>query len=342
MRVTFAVLLSFASLTLHGASRPLNPLVPRLATSDAVTTECAEGTTFAPEPRIDVADIPEPERSGIEMASMPPPSSSLRVQFQEAQAALAREDRRTFSDALARIRATLADYPPGGEKSAAQNVLGVYEDVAVLWEAQFQSPFFAEESAAYRAASDYPGWAEGVRRNILVDDRDHRFYPARESRQYLAGVAATRLQRLGVERDEPRTALPAIRPRRGPGKVETHVAAATPKPAPRRTATPKPRATYVAPAPKPAPPVIIPPPVARPVQTATTDPVPVETAPPPAPDTVATTAPLAAPETTDTTVTTATEAARANEPAKSRPLIVPIILILVGLGVLIVLFRTSS
>jgi hypothetical protein len=242
----------------------------------------------------------------------------------------------------------------------------VYEDVAVLWDAQFQSPFFAEESAAYRAASDYPGWTEGVRRNILVDDRDRRFYPARESRQYLAGVAATRLQRLGVARDEPRSALPAIRPRRGPGKVETHIADAAPKPAPRRTTppkplrtatpkpratTPKPRVTYVAPAPKPAPPVVIPPPVAPPVQTATTAPapVPVETAPPPAPDTVATTAPPAAPETTDTTVTTATEPATTTteavpgtEPAKSRPLIVPIILILVGLGVLVVLFRTSS
>lgn len=273
-----------------------------------------------------VADIPEAAR----------PSSSLRVQLRDAQTAIEREDRRAFADALARVRTTLAEYPPGGEKTAAQNVLGVYEDVAVLWDAQFQSPFFAEDSAAYRAANGYPGWTEGVRRNILVDDRDRRFYPARESRQYLAGIAVTRLQRLGVSTvdDEPRTALPSVRPRRRPGKVETHTPEVTPKRSPSpssRTSTAKAvsRPPVAAPATPPPPPVM----TQIPTETTAPPPPPVDTAPISVPDTAFT--------SSSPTETTATEAIPAAEPEK-RNLIIPIILILVGIGVLIVLFRTST
>ena len=370
MRVIAAVCLLFASPALFGA-RPLNPLVPRVSSDLVVTTECAAGAAPAAAPRIDVADLPEPQPSAFEAVAYPPPSSGLRVQLHDAQTALEREDRRAFTEALARIHATLADYPAGGERTAAQNVLSVYDDVAVLWDAQFQSPFFGEGSAAYRAASSYPGWQEGVRRNVLVDDRDRRFYPARESRQYLAGLASTGLKRLGVATATASatttSALPSIRPKRRPGKIEHHETEASeavrPTPAPPRRKAPA-AAAVSRPAPKKvaaaAPPVVDytppPPPVQAPVTATTAPPPPVATPAPvpvtvPPPDTASTTA---LGETTDTSLTTslATDSATtsaaptvppvAGEPAKGRRLIIPILLILVGLGVLIVLFRTSS
>jgi hypothetical protein len=394
MRVIFAVFLTFASLTLTGASRPLNPLVPRISGNSAISTECADGSV-APAPRIDLAQLSEPDLSAAEAELLAPPSGGLRVQLRDAQAALDRDDRRGFADALSRLRTTLADYPSGGERTVARHVLDVYEDAAVLWDAQFQSPFFSEESAAYRAASSYPGWAEGVRRNVLVDDRDRRFYPARESRQYLGTVALTRLKQLGVrspstesprlERDEPApaVALPAIRPKRRPGKVETHTAEApasrAPRPLPpivhmaahaqttrnRSTAAPavKPAAPApTTPAPAPAPVRVTPPPPIQtapiqtaPIQTATVAPPPVAgPVPPPPSDTAATTALGESTDTTDTTFTadpttttapdptTTAAPPAAAAPPQGRRLIIPIILILVGIGVLIVLFRTST
>lgn len=399
MRVRTAVLLAFASLTLIGASRPLNPLVPRMANENAVRlAECAEGAAPAPMPRIEVADLPDLPEPPVTA----PPSSGLRTQLRDAQTALTRDDRPSFDAALARARNTLSDYPAGGEKNAAQNVVRVYEDVAVLWDAQFSSPFFGEESAAYRAANGYSGWSEAIRRQILVDDRDRRFYPARESRQFLATVAATRLERLGVktpsaasprvvEREDPNAALPSVQPRRRPGKVETHASAeprrsstprssasrsssstsrsstrsSTPSSAsssapPRSTATPKPSPVRTA---TPAPTPVIPPPVREPAPPSTTIPTetvatetsstetsstetssPIVEEPPSATDTMMTettaTTDSVAPAT-DSTATTAT----VSEPepvARKRNLVIPLLLILVGIGVLIVLFRTST
>lgn len=242
MHVRTAVLLALGALTLIGASRPLNPLVPRVPNANAaVDPECAEGTAPAP-PRIEVSEIPLPEPEPNLQA---PPSTGLRTMLRDAQTALVRDDRSSFDAALVRIRTMLADYPAGAERTSAQNVLRVFEDAGVLWDAQFLSPFFGEESSAYRVASAYPGWAEAIRRQVLVDDRDRRFYPARESRQFLASVAAQRLDRLGVRtpavavqrprvvEDDPATALPSVTPRRRPGKVETHAST----PARRRSTT---------------------------------------------------------------------------------------------------------
>lgn len=382
MRVRTAVLLAFASLTLIGASRPLNPLVPRVANERAVVSaECAEGAIPAPMPRIEVAEIPVPEQPVTA-----PPSAGLRTQLRDAQAALTRDDRRAFDTSLGLARETLANYPPGGERTAAQNIVRIYEDAAVLWDAQFVSPFFGEESAAYRAASGYNGWSEAIRRQVLVDDRDRRFYPARESRQFLASVAATRLERLGVrtpavatprvvpEEDDPGVALPSVRPRRRPGKVETHASteprrSTTPRSTKRTTRSTPPRQ---APTPERAvtrptpPPVTAPPPPPAPIDTAPVDTAPVDTAPVgtapvvetdtglpatdtglPSTDTATTTivkttdtTPSDTVAATDTTATTAT-----GEPAattKGRNLVIPLLLILVGIGVLIVLFRASS
>ena len=431
MRVRTAVLLAFASLTLIGASRPLNPLVPRVPNENAVRlAECAEGAAPAPMPRIEVADLPDLPEPPITA----PPSSGLRTQLRDAQTAVTRDDHSSFEAALARARNTLSDYPAGGEKNAAQNVVRVYEDIAVLWDAQFTSPFFGEESAAYRAASAYPGWSEAIRRQILVDDRDRRFYPARESRQFLAGVAATRLERLGVRtpavatprvaerEEEPDAALPSVRPRRKPGKVETHASAeprrsttggstrratssssgssagasrsttarstaspsratsspsttpsraTTPSssPAPARATTPAPapppvRSTTPSPAPRvnePAPPITQPaapvdtptdsvPTQSVPTQSAPTDSAPTETSPlgdDPASATDPAATDTATAGTTDSAATTAvatdtTATTEPDPPARKRNLVIPLLLILVGIGVLIVLFRSSS
>ena len=92
--------------------------------------------------------------------------------------ALERNDRVAFDTYLPRVRDT------EGAK--------IYTDIAALWDAQFTSPFFDESSEAYRIVSAYPGYAEAVRRNVLVDDAGRRFYPAAESRAFLTRIAASR------------------------------------------------------------------------------------------------------------------------------------------------------
>lgn len=378
MRVKPAVLLLLVAFAPLGASpQPLNPLVPRVANDVSAPPECAEGAAPRSEPRIIVAEIPMPEPEAQFSASTPP--ANLGGLFRDLQTAIARDDRRLFDDSLARLRATLAGHPSGAEKNAALAAARAYEDVGRLWDAQFESPFFGEDSDAYRAASAYPGWAEAVRRNVLIDDRDRRFYPARESRQYLAGIATRAIGGRAstsvatADDDEPSRALPSVKPKRRPGKVESHTATATPKPTSPKTTSPKvstsrqgsaatsriasaspapPPATRTAPVSTPEPVRATPPPPAvDPAATTTTaepappaEPEPTTTttadAPSPTTTTVSTEPPTTTVEPAPATGTTTTAAPATTD--RGRRLIVPLILILVGIGVLIVLFRAST
>jgi hypothetical protein len=110
--------------------------------------------------------------------------------------ALARNDRVAFDANLPRVR----DAGEGAE---------IYDHIALLWDAQFVSPFFDPSSEAYRVVSAYPGYEEAVRRHVLVDDAGRRFYPAAESRAFLTRIAAARFGAL--PRVAPRAAAPRQR-----------------------------------------------------------------------------------------------------------------------------------
>lgn len=355
------LVLCAAFFLLTGATWPLQPLVKRNAQpSGPVPPECEQGLAPSTMPRIDIAEAPPPAPPAM---PAPPPSATLRGELEAAHKALALNDRPSFDLHLANVKALLADYPAGGERNEAEEIVRVLEDAARVWNAQYESPFFTQDSEAYARASRYPGYAEAVRRGILTDDAKRRLYPAAESRDFLTAVAADRLHRLGV-RSTTSVVRTEGRARRTPPRTIT-----SPTPPPRtaaatRSTTTATRNTHRRPAkamaakPKPAPPAA--------AATTTPTPTPAPAPPPaaattttaPAPSPAATTAPPpSATETTTTTMASTTTApetgtvtteapAEQNEPSAQLPerrsVVVPALLILIGLGVLIVLFRASK
>lgn len=209
-------ILFFALLTstlYMGAAPALNPRVTRAAKPApvAVPDECRESLAPAPAPRVDVREFPRAQYVALDLEA--PRTTDLRTTLRDAQDALRRNDRGDFDATLTRTRTLLATYPPGAERRGAEELLRIYEDAALVWDAQFESPFFDASAPLYARLSTYPGWADAVRRNTLMDDHERRFFPAAESRVFLATVAADRLSRLGIRATAPassRTSAPRI------------------------------------------------------------------------------------------------------------------------------------
>lgn len=397
-RVGLLVLAISVALVFTGASWPLNPLVTRTERPRGpVPAECDEALAPAPAPRVDVTQIPAAETVLPAVVPAAPPSRTLRSELESAHAALASNDRPAFDAHLANAREIVRDYPAGGERNAAEDALRAFDDAARIWDAQFQSPFFDQSSDAYARASRYPGYEEAVRRGVFTDDAERRFYPAAESRDFVARAAAERLGRLGIrtptmrarsERTVTPSAPPASvaraddtppAPRRttrartttSPRTTTSRATTRTTTSAPRTTATRRRATSTIARSSKSAAPAISAPSTPDPSTPArtTADPAPAAptaAAPTPAPtaspaaagapttDTVAPSDTGAAADTaeptdtgTPTTTTVAqdtapTPADTATAPAERRSVIVPALLILIGLGVLIVLFRASK
>ena len=363
-------------LALTGQTWPLNPLVTRNPQpAGPVPPECEEGLAPAPMPRVIVAEVPPAEE--VRPASIPPapPSRTLRNTLEEAHAALVRNDRPAFDAALANARLIVRDYPPGGERTNAEEAVRAYEDAAFLWNAQFTSPFFDENSEAYARVSRYPGYAEAVRRGVFTDDSQRRFYPAAESRDFLTRVAAERLNRLGIRTttpptrvaraERPRASAPSVAapptyrrstsatPRRSPSRraasnVPKSRKSATPAISAPASPDPQAPARAVADSAPAAPPAAAPTPAA-PASSPVAEGQPVEdvpdATPAPAGTAPADTAPadtaLTDTALTDTATPDTAPAAQAPATAKRRSMVVPALLILIGLGVLFVLFRVS-
>lgn len=239
------VFTSFAVTTFTGASWPLQPLVEvRISRVNAVPQGCDESLAPAAAPRLEVKQIPAPEPL-LAVAPAAPPSRSLRSELQAAHRALASNDRPAFDEHLRTGRSILGSYPPGGERTAAEEVLRVLEDASRVWDAQFQSPFFDERSDVYARLNRYPGYSDAVRRSMLTDDEDRRYYPAGESREFLTRIAADRLPRLGAM-PETRTARtepssPTLRPSeaRDPARVVVTPGRDRPASPPKQASVPK-------------------------------------------------------------------------------------------------------
>ena len=361
----------------------LNPLVARAPEPRGfIPADCAVSNA-APMPRITAAVVDD---SSAEDAAAPLPpvrpvtratnvaSPAATSDIADLKRALVANDRPAFDAALARAK-------------AAGVSTRVYEDVARLWDAQFQSPFFVEDSDAYRVASGYPGYAEAVRRQVFTDAHGRKFYPAAESRAFVATHAgmrspAARPATSTRETSPSSPVTPRVTPRVTTGSPAPTTSSArrasgrtSSTPVTRKPAASRTRARSSSPDPS-APPKIAarePAPVASPVgNTSSTEAPPAAgtsqgSEPAPSFDTMANqsvvtetsagdsgaTDTMAAGATaTDTTATavasdTATTAADTSPsvavPAtKGRSILIPAILILIGLGVLILLFRTQS
>lgn len=375
-----ALMIAVAALLVGASEPPLNPLVQRLPQPNRfVPPECAEGVVASGQPRIDVAelrDVPEPPT--IAAQPVAPPSSDLRARLEELERAAANDDRTAFNAALRDVKDILNTYPAGGEKRAAQQKVERYEDVARLWQYQYESPtgaFIAEGSDLHAMLTAYPGYEDAVRRQVITDATGTRFYPTRESRAFLMRDIAPRARSSSASSRQTQTetssrALPPVHPRstsspsRKPAPASTS-ASTSAKPTPRqqrssptRTKAAAPRVEHTSstaappPARVPAAPSAAPPHTSAAFETpapAAVDTAGTTTTVAPAVDTSATTVapPPPAPATqTEAAPATTTSAAPATpapqKESRSRNLVIPALLILVGLGVLIVLFRASS
>lgn len=321
----------------------LNPLVARApeprgnAPDDCAVSDAAPMTRIA---ALDIDRVSADEPAAALPAVRPvakKTTGASSTAVADLKRALAANDRPAFDAALRQAR----------EDGVATRV---YDDIARLWDAQFESPFFAEDSDAYRVASSYPGYAEAVRRQIFTDDSGKKFFPAAESRAFIA-------MQVGI-----RSAPPATRAAvRTPAPAKTTTTTKSTRTASRKPAASRKKAPPRSPDPSPAPKIAAAEPapaVSKVVDTSSTEAPPaagiVEPVAEPAPappvvaDTMATDTATTDTTPTDTTSTfvsdtaTTTTAPAPATTGAARPILIPAILILIGLGVLILLFRTKA
>jgi hypothetical protein len=355
--IVFCSVAAISACALFGQSVPLNPTVKVLPNARTVVpADCFEGGARVPV----IAEAAPPP---LTAATAPaPPSADLRSRLRRVQSAAERDDRDEFKAALADARTAVGSYPTGGERDAANEVIQVYSDLEKIWDYAFASP----SGAFFDAGSDGGSLSNIVRRypdyNRFIKDSTltiggQTVYPTRETRRFLVAEAAKRLTRLGVRMptrvaEGPPvipTPAPAVKtpPKPQPSKPAPTVARTTPSH--RRPMKKKTEAAAVAPPQKPAP-----------KTTAQAEPAPSAARGLPAPhkETATTTrqAPLPAPVPQTTVApTTETTTSEISQPADSTTvgqqqqptggrmnLLFAVILIIVGIGVLIVLFRASD
>jgi len=360
-RVASTLFATIAVLCCGVAAAQLNRTVTVLSKATTpVPAGCEEGLAPARAPRV------EHEVTRTKTAE-PPPHNELTAAMQRVQRAAEGDDRETFTSALADARATVANYPSGGEKQKAEKSLQIYADIDRLWSYAESSPtgaFFdakSDDGALLPAVKRYPGWSAAIADSTITSGGT-TFYPTRETRQFLARLAKSGMPAPApvAIRHETKTAAVAPAPKH-PRKPETKIAAATP--APRHHHKKKEvkvaavAAKPAAAAPAPAPPstnTVAAPPVAAPTQTATTAPAPATITTQPTTTTqepVTTTTAAPPPQTlppTETSVTAAPTTSSAQPPAQPAQgksnvnMIVAIILVIIGVGMAIVLFRASD
>ncbi|MDQ6801074.1 MAG: hypothetical protein M3041_09585 [Acidobacteriota bacterium] len=326
----------------------LNPTVTVLPKPQVpVPPECAEGLVAAP-PRVVVEPQPaQPRRAPA------PPSLDLKTRLRAVQVAAEQNDRDAFKAALADARSAVGSYPAGGERTAANDAIGIYTDLERLWDYSFSAAsgaFFDSSTDFVSMMRRYPDYAKFIA-GATLNLGGQTIYPTRETRQFLTAEASRRLTSLGVRTPtrvtEEVVAPPSPKPRKQPQrqpkstvvaprvtkKAPQHKAARTPthrKPTKvaRATTTP-PQPRRVEPEPKrvtPAPTITLrptPTPVPRPVPPPVPAPVPRPTptpTPTPAPVPRAVPAPVAAPVPQPTPAPTPTPiAAPAPQPPAPQP-----------------------
>jgi|GEM_PF-6809086 len=209
------VLISLFACLFLNAAAPLNPTVKVVKhPKTAVPAECEEGLAPQVVPPTEPVEVPEPPP-----ATLPTPSASLRDLLRVTQSDAAGRDRDAFNDAFARVNA----YPSGSEKSAAADVIRVYDDLSRLWTYEFETPsgaFFDSSSGLLAMLSAYPGYQKAIEEQTL-NVGGTKLYPSRESRDFLVREAASRLSKLGIRQPATTVPVPATKHKAVPLKVET-------------------------------------------------------------------------------------------------------------------------
>ena len=196
--IVFCSVVAISACALFGQSVPLNPTVKVLPNARTVVpADCFEGGARVPV----IAEAAPPP---LTAATAPaPPSADLRSRLRRVQSAAERDDRDEFKAALADARAAVGSYPTGGERDAANEVIQVYSDLEKIWDYAFASP----SGAFFDAGSDGGSLINIVRRypdyNRFIKDSTltiggQTVYPTRETRRFLVAEATKRLTRLGV------------------------------------------------------------------------------------------------------------------------------------------------
>ena len=195
--MTARLLACLAALLLAGAEAPapvLNPTVALLANpAGAVPPDCATGQAVGA-PRLTLDDSAGAAATEAKPAEAPP-QSALQAALHRVQHAAGRNDRDGFEAALAAAKRAAASYPPGGEKSAAESLLRLYDDLARLWDYSYSSKTgaFFEPGELLTMLRSYPGYEAAIAENTLVAG-DRTLYPAAESRAFLIREADRRLR----------------------------------------------------------------------------------------------------------------------------------------------------
>jgi hypothetical protein len=219
----FALAVAACAVSAFAQLNPTVTVLPKPQTP--VPAECAEGLVAAP-PRV----APEPQPTEPRRAPAPP-SLDLKTRLRSVQVAAEQNDRDAFKAALADAQSAVSSYPAGGERNAANDVIGVYSDLERLWDYSFTSPsgaFFDSSTDFVSMMRRYPDYAKFIVGATLTVG-GQTIYPTRETRQFLTAEASRRLARLGV---------------RTPTRVTEEV---PPPPKPRPQPQPKPKRTVAAP-----------------------------------------------------------------------------------------------
>src|SRR6266540_226335 len=216
-----------AALGVLSASAQLNPTVKVLPKPQAaVPPECEQGLAPA-QPRVIIAETATEEAKPARAAE--PPALDLKTRLRAVQVAAEHNDRDAFRAALADARSAVASYPAGGERSAANDVVSVYNDLERLWDYQFTSPtgaFFDSSTDFVGMMRRYPDYTKFIGDQTL-NVSGQIVYPTAETRQFLVAEAARRLERLGVRTPTRITQAPPPAPKPQP-RVEP-----VPKPVPK-------------------------------------------------------------------------------------------------------------
>ena len=348
--IVFCFVAAISACALFGQSVPLNPTVKVLPNARTVVpADCFEGGARVPV----IAEAAPPP---LTAATAPaPPSADLRSRLRRVQSAAERDDRDEFKAALSDARAAVGSYPTGGERDAANEVIQVYSDLEKIWDYAFTSAsgaFFdagSDGGSLIKIVQRYPDYNRFIKDSTLTIG-GQTVYPTRETRRFLVAEAAKRLTRLGVRMPTRVAERPPVAP--------------TPTPVPKTTSKPqasKPSASVARTTPSHRRPMKKKTEAAGTTKTAQAGlPAPHREAPTTttsAPNKVATTtaqAGLPAPhrETPTTATTTTAEISQPpdsttvgqqQQPTGGRMnILFAVILIIVGIGVLIVLFRASD
>jgi len=236
--VRCALLVVAAVLPVSGSAQ-LNPTVKVLPRATApVPAECEQGLSPQPAPRLALEERASVRDTSLDMKA--PPSATLRGEVRSAVEAAQAGGRDAFRDSLTRAKSILSGYPPGAERTTASEVVSVLDDITRLWDFEFTSPtgsFIADGSDTFKMVSRYPGYEAYVRRQVITDRNGIRFYPTRETREFLASIAAERYARLTGSPLPPRAAT-----RETVTETQVQQRTQTPKPPTTTQREPEPRA----------------------------------------------------------------------------------------------------